>query len=49
MEEIGKMQSVKPKEITDNYIKLIGEKWMLVTAGFQYDDRQLGRSWIFME
>ena len=45
MEEIGKMQSVKPKEITDNYIKLIGEKWMLVTAGDPAGFNMMTASW----
>ncbi len=45
MEGIGKMQSVKPKEITDNYIKLIGDKWMLVTAGDSSSFNMMTASW----
>lgn len=45
MEGIGKMQSVKPKEITDNYIKLIGEQWMLVTAGDSSNFNMMTASW----
>lgn len=45
MEEIGKMQLVKPKDITDNYIKLIGDKWMLVTAGDSANFNMMTASW----
>lgn len=40
-----KMQLVKPKDITDNYIKLIGDKWMLVTAGDSSRFNTMTASW----
>lgn len=45
MEEMGKMQLVKPKDITDNYIKLIGDQWMLVTAGDSSRFNMMTASW----
>lgn len=33
MEKLQGYQEVSPKEITENYIRLIADTWMLVTAG----------------
>lgn len=43
--ETAKMLSVKPKEIADNYIKLIGDDWMLVTAGDTGSFNTMTASW----
>lgn len=38
-------ESVKPDRITDNYIRLIGKDWMLVTAGEQAHFNTMTASW----
>lgn len=45
MEGNKKMQLVKPKDVSDNYIKLIGDKWMLVTAGDSSRFNMMTASW----
>ena len=39
------MKHIKPEEITDNVIKLIGKDWMLVTAGRPGDYNTMTASW----
>ena len=39
------MKHIKPEEITDNVIKLIGKDWMLVTAGRRDDYNTMTASW----
>lgn len=39
------MKRIKPEEITDNVIKLIGKDWMLVTAGRPGDYNTMTASW----
>lgn len=38
-------QSITPKEITDNMVKLIGDQWMLVTAGDSARFNTMTASW----
>lgn len=39
------MKEIKPEEINDNLIKLIGHDWMLVTAGDKSDFNMMTASW----
>lgn len=39
------MKRIKPEDITDNIIKLIGRDWMLVTAGRPGDYNTMTASW----
>lgn len=39
------MKKIDPKEITDNPIKLIGDDWMLVTAGIPGSFNTMTASW----
>lgn len=39
------MKHIKPEEITDNVIKLIGKDWMLVTAGRPGNYNTMTASW----
>ena len=39
------MKEIKPEEINDNFIKLIGSEWMLVTAGDKSDFNMMTASW----
>lgn len=39
------MKEIKPTEINENFIKLIGADWMLVTAGDIHDFNMMTASW----
>lgn len=39
------MRRIAPEELTDNVIRLIGEDWMLVTAGVPGDFNTMTASW----
>lgn len=39
------MKEIKPEEISDNLIKLIGSDWMLITAGNKTDFNMMTASW----
>lgn len=39
------MKKIKPEELTDNPIKLIGKDWMLVTAGTPGEFNTMTASW----
>ena len=41
------MKEIKPEEINDNFIKLIGSEWMLVTAGNKEKYNMMTASWGF--
>ncbi|MEG0795209.1 MAG: flavin reductase [Odoribacter sp.] len=45
MERMKGYQWVKPKEVEDNYIRLIGDQWMLVTAGAEEKFNMMTASW----
>lgn len=38
-------QAISPKEVNDNFIKLIGDQWMLVTAGDSAKFNTMTASW----
>lgn len=38
-------EKIKAEEVTDNYIRLIGKEWMLVTAGHQQHFNMMTASW----
>ena len=42
---MGKFREVKPDQITDNVIKLIGKDWMLITAGTLAKFNMMTASW----
>lgn len=44
-ESVKVFQGVAPKEIDDNFIKLIGDQWMLVTAGDSSGYNMMTASW----
>ena len=44
-QKVNVFQKIKPEEITDNTIKLIGKDWMLVTAGTKEKFNTMTASW----
>ncbi len=39
------MKEIKPEDINENFIKLIGKEWMLITAGDKHNYNMMTASW----